>query len=154
MGTRMPSLCRSAAFNAVASSVVLGSLLSIVVMEDRIKQFLMPVQEADVHVAVARSCLGEWTRGCESGSKLRVAKQLRETSFRGSPIARAACSLVVLLVNSLREARCQALEGTWCLGDTVVTVSFIGYCAYLHSFALFLSAVGQARLSGSRSSGC
>ena len=47
--------CRSAAFNAVASSVVLGGLLSIVIMEDRIKQFLMPVQEADVDAVVVTS---------------------------------------------------------------------------------------------------
>ncbi|CAJ1434258.1 unnamed protein product [Effrenium voratum] len=37
---------RSAAFNAVAASAVLGGLLGLVVMEQRIKELLMPVQEA------------------------------------------------------------------------------------------------------------
>lgn len=37
---------RSNTFNAVAASMVLGGLFSIILMEDRIKQVFMPVQEA------------------------------------------------------------------------------------------------------------
>ena len=37
---------RSAAFNACAATLVLGGLFSIILMEDRLKQLFMPVQEA------------------------------------------------------------------------------------------------------------
>ena len=49
-------LTRSSTFNVCAASVVLGSLFSLMVMEDRIKQLLMPVQEAWLECGVQAHC--------------------------------------------------------------------------------------------------
>ena len=44
--TRAAQPCRSFGFNVAAASTVLGSLFCVILMEGRIKELLMPVQEA------------------------------------------------------------------------------------------------------------